>query len=100
GIVKPFQAGHAAHVVLTVQQGIDTLVKNGKISADNVTALARAGIFLAVRKGQPKPDISSANALKHTLLSAKSISYVDPASGGASRIHFANVPERLRVARE
>jgi molybdate transport system substrate-binding protein len=100
GIVKRIQDGDAADVVITVQQGIDTLVKNGKISADNVTALARAGIFLAVRKGQPKPDISSANALKHTLLSAKSISYVDPASGGASGIHFAKVLNRLGIASE
>jgi molybdate transport system substrate-binding protein len=100
GIVKRIQDGDAADVVITVQQGIDTLVKNGKTSADSVTALARAGIFVAVRKGQPKPDISSADALKHTLLAAKSISYVDPASGGASGIHFAKLLDRLGLASE
>jgi molybdate transport system substrate-binding protein len=75
-------------------------VKNGKAAADNVTALASAGISVAVRKGAPKPDISSPDALKRTLLAAKSISYVDPASGGASGIHFAKVLDRLGIASE
>jgi molybdate transport system substrate-binding protein len=100
GIVKRVQGGDAADVVITLQQGIDTLVKDGKASADTVTALARTGIFVAVRKGEPKPDVSSPDALKHTLLTAKSISYVDPASGGASGIHFAKVLDRLGIASE
>jgi len=62
--------------------------------------LARAGIVVAVRKGAPKPDISSPDALKRTLLAAKSIAYVDPASGGASGIHFAKVLDRLGIANE
>ena len=87
--VKRVQGGEAADVVITLRQGIDTLVKDGKSSADNVTVLARSGIVVIVRKGAPKPDVSSPDALKRTLLAAKSISYVDPASGGASGIHFA-----------
>ena len=98
--VKRVQGGEAADVVITLRQGIDTLVKDGKAPADNVTALARAGIVLAVRQGAPKPDISSPDALKRTLLAAKSISYVDPASGGASGIHFAKVLDRLGIASE
>jgi molybdate transport system substrate-binding protein len=98
--VKRVQGGDAADVVITLRQGIDTLVKDGKASAGSVTALARAGIFVAVRKGEPKPDVSSPDALKHTLLTAKSISYVDPASGGASGIHFAKVLDRLGIASE
>jgi molybdate transport system substrate-binding protein len=98
--VKRVQGGDAADVVITLRQGIDTLVKDGKAVAGNVTALARAGIFVAVRKGEPKPDVSSPDALKHTLLTAKSISYVDPASGGASGIHFAKVLDRLGIANE
>ena len=58
------------------------------------------GIFVAVRKGAPRPDVSSPDALKRTLLAAKSISYVNPASGGASGIHFAKVLDRLGVASE
>lgn len=98
--VKRVQGGEAFDVVFTLRQGIDTLVKDGKAPAGNVTALASAGISVAVRKGAPKPDISSPDALKRTLLASKSISYVDPASGGASGIHFAKVLDRLGIADE
>ena len=74
--VKRVQDGDAADVVITLRQGIDTLVKDGKASAGNVTVLARSGIVVVVRKGAPKPDVSSPDALKRTLLAAKSISYV------------------------
>ena len=94
------QSGEAADVVIATRQGIDGLVKNSKAAADNVTALASAGISLAIRKGTPKPDISSPDALKRTLLAAKSIAYVDPASGGASGIHFATVLDRLGIVNE
>jgi len=96
--VKRAQGGEAADVVIAIRQGIDGLVQNGKVAADNVTVLASAGISVAIRKGAPKPDISSPDALKRTLLAAKSISYVDPASGGASGIHFAKVLDRLEIA--
>ena len=98
--VKRAQGGEVADVVITTRQGIDGLVKNGKAAADNVNVLASAGISVAIRKGAPKPDISSPDALKRTLLAAKSISYVDPASGGASGIHFAKVLDRLGIANE
>jgi molybdate transport system substrate-binding protein len=98
--VKRAQGGEAADVVIATRQGIDGLVKNGKAAADNVTVLASAGISVAIRKGAPKPDISSPDALKRTLLAAKSISYVDPASGGASGIHFIKVLDRLGIANE
>ena len=98
--VKRAQGGEAADVVIATRQGIDGLVKNGKASANNVTVLASAGISVAIRKGAPKPDISSPDALKRTLLAAKSISYVDPASGGASGIHFTKVLDRLGIANE
>ena len=100
GVVKRVQGGETADVVVIPRQGIDGLVKDGKAAADNVTVLARSGIGVAVRKGAPKPDISSPDALKRTLLAAKSIAYVDPASGGASGIHFAKVLERLGIAKE
>ena len=94
--VKDAQDGEPADVVITLRQGIDRLVKDGKVVAGTETVLARAGIVVAVRKGAPKPDISSPDALKRTLLAAKSISYVDPASG----IHFAKVLDRLGIANE
>jgi molybdate transport system substrate-binding protein len=98
--VKRAQDGETADVIIALRQGIDGLVKDGKAMTDNVTVLARSGIVVVVRKGAPKPDISSPDALKRTLLAAKSLSYVDPASGGASGIHFAKVLDRLGIANE
>ena len=100
GIVKLVQGGEAADVVIIPQQGIDTLVKDGKAVSGNVTALARSGIVVVVRKGAPKPDISTPDAFKRALLAAKSITYLNPADGGASGIHFAKVLDRLGIATE
>jgi molybdate transport system substrate-binding protein len=98
--VKRAQDGEAADVVIVPRPGIDGLVKNGKVTANNVTALASTGISVAVRKGAPKPDISSPETLKRALLAAKSITYLNPADGGASGIHFAKVLDRLGIADE
>src|SRR5437867_10170460 len=76
---------------------IESLVKD-KVKVGNVTVIARSGLGVAVRKGAPKPDISSPQALRRTLLAAKSITYSDPANGGASGGHFAGVLERLGIA--
>ena len=97
--LKRVQEGDAADVVISLRQGIDTLVKDGKAPAGSV-AVASAGIFVAVRKGAPKPDVSSPDTLKRTLLAAKSISYANPTSGAASGIHFAKVLDRLGIASE
>ena len=99
-VVKRIQDGETADVVVTTQQGIDSFVKDGKAVAGNVTVVARSGIRVAVRTGTPKPDISSPDALKRTLLAAKSITYPNPASGGPSGIHFAKVLDRLGIANE
>lgn len=99
GAVKRVQAGEGADVVIIPQQGIDSLMKFGK-AAGGVTVIARSGIAVAIRKGAPKPDISTADAFRRTLLSAKSVTYSDPALGGASAIHFVKVLDRLGISNE
>ena len=100
GIVKMVQGGETADVVIIPRQGIDGIVKDGKAAVGSVTDIARSNIVVIVRKGAPKPDVSSPEALKRTLLAAKSITYSDPADGGASAIHFAKVLDRLGIAKE
>ena len=98
-VVKRVEDGETADVVLVPRQEIDSFVKNGKAVAGNVTAIASSrGFGVAVRKGAPKPDISSPAALRRTLLAAKSITY--SASGGADAMHVAKVFERLGIANE
>src|SRR4029434_8601404 len=100
GVVKRVQDGETGDVVMIAQSGIESLAKDGKVVVGTETVLARSGLGVAVRKGAPKPDISSPEALKRTLLAAKSISYGDPALGGASGLHFAKVLDRLGITNE
>ena len=99
-VVKRIRDGESADVVIIPQQGTDSLVKDGKAAAGNVTVIAQSGIGVAVRKDAPKPDISSPEALKRALLAAESIAYSDPAAGGASGNHFAKVIKRLGIVNE
>lgn len=99
-IVKRIQGGETADVIVVPRQGIDRLVKDGTANAGSLTVLARSGIGVVVRKGAPKPDISTPEALKRTLLAATSITCLDPAAGGLSGVHFAKVLDQLGIANE
>jgi molybdate transport system substrate-binding protein len=97
-IMKRIQEGETADVIMVPRQGIDRLVKDGKASAEAIAVLARSGIGVIVRQGTPKPDISTPDALKRTLLAANSVTYLDPAAGGTTGVHFAKVLDRLGIA--
>jgi molybdate transport system substrate-binding protein len=95
-LVKRIQGGAAFDVVVLTPAGIDELAKAGKVSLG--VELARVGIGVMVKAGAPRPDISTVDALKRTLLAAKSVAYIDPASGGSSGIYLARLWERLGIA--
>lgn len=97
---KRVQEGEAADVIVTTTPGLESLTKDGKVIDGTGASIAKSGIGVAVRKAAPKPDISTPEALKKTLLAASAIAYTDPASGGASGIVFAKVLERLGIADE
>ena len=99
-IVKMVEGGETADVVISPRPGVDGIVKGGKATAANVADVARSGVVVFVAKGAPKPDVSTPEALKRSLLAAKSITYSDPAEGGASAIHFVKVLDRLGIANE
>ena len=73
--------GEPVDVLILARPALDDLVKQGKVMADSRMDLVRSSIGMAVRAGAHKPDISSVEALKRTLLEAKSIAYSDSASG-------------------
>ncbi len=73
--------GEAADVVILDGGAADELGKRGLLRADSKTELARSLIGMVVREGAAKPDISSVEALRSTLLAAKSIAYSDSGSG-------------------
>jgi molybdate transport system substrate-binding protein len=75
------ERGEPADVLIMVGYALGDLVKNGKVVADSRVDLVKSLIGVVVKAGAPKPDISSVDALKRTLLAAKSIAYSDSASG-------------------
>jgi molybdate transport system substrate-binding protein len=76
---------------------LDELAKLGRTAAGSNVTIARSGVGIAVRTGTPRPDIGTPEALKRTLLDAKSIAYT---SSGQSGTYFAGLIERLGIAAE
>jgi molybdate transport system substrate-binding protein len=92
--------GEGADVaVVSTRQSAD-LQEKGKIVPGSRVDVARVGYGVFVREGAPKVEIQSVDAFKRSMLAAKSISYVDPATGAPSGIHVARVLERLGIAAE
>ena len=73
--------GEAIDVVILAAPALDELIRQGKVRAGSRVDLVQSKIGMAVKAGAPHPDISTVDALKRTLLSAKSIAYSDSASG-------------------
>jgi molybdate transport system substrate-binding protein len=80
-ILSRVRRGEPVDVIILSRAGIDELIKEGKIVAATRVDLARSSIGMAVRRGAPKPDISTVEALKRTLLQAKSVAYSAQVSG-------------------
>jgi molybdate transport system substrate-binding protein len=80
-IPSRLQRGEPVDVVIMADAALVNLIKDGKVLAESHVALARSNIGMAVRAGAPRPDISSVDALKRTLLQAKSIAYSSSVSG-------------------
>jgi len=97
-ISKRIAEGETGDVVVNPTSDIARLGNDGKAVAGTSRVVAKSGVGVAVRRGSPKPDISTADALRRALLSANAVAYTDPAAGGGSGIHFAKVLQRLGIA--
>lgn len=80
-IAAQLSRGVAADLVIMSQEGLNDLISENKIADNSKVDLARTPIGLAVRAGAPKPDISTVEAFKTTLLRAKSITYPSSTTG-------------------
>jgi molybdate transport system substrate-binding protein len=100
GVADRVQEDEAADVVIASAPQIVFLEQHGKVMAGSRTDLAKSGIGLFVRKGAPKPDITSVEAFKRTMLAAKSIGWNDPAAGAPVSIYMIDLLERLGIAAE
>jgi molybdate transport system substrate-binding protein len=99
GFTKMAQEGDVPDVLIVSRASIDGLTKDGKIAAGGVT-LGKSIFAFGVKHGAPKPDISTVDAMKKTLLAARAVGYTDPAAGGASGVYFTKMTEKLGIASE
>jgi molybdate transport system substrate-binding protein len=97
GLLKRLREGEKADVLILTREGLDELIGEGAVVAASKVDLARSYVGLAVKAGQPHPDISTEAALRKTLLSARSVAY---SKIGASGIYFAELIRRLGLAAE
>jgi molybdate transport system substrate-binding protein len=95
-MMNRLKGGEIVDVVILSAASLDELVAAGMIARESKVDLARSGVGVAVRSGAPKPDISSAEAVKRAVLEAKGIAY----STGPSGIYLASLFERWGIAEQ
>lgn len=95
---KRLASGERADVVVVAGPAMDTLQKENRVVAGSRVDLARALIGVGVRAGAPSPDLSTPDTFKAALLKARSVSYVNPASGGTSGTYFEGLMQRMGIA--
>ncbi len=95
GAEKKVLDGEAADLVLIASQNIDRLIAAGKIAGSSAP-FVKSGVGIAIKAGLPKPDISTADAIKQAVLEAKSIAY----SQGPSGYHVAEVLKKFGIAEQ
>jgi len=83
--------------VPVVQPPYPDVLASGNVVKNSETPLAHVAVGVAVRPGTPHPDISSPDAVKKMLLSAKSISYPDPKGGAAAGVSFDETLKKLGI---
>jgi molybdate transport system substrate-binding protein len=97
GLAKRIEGGEAFDLAIITPGVIRDLVGKGKI-AGNGTSVARVGVGVVVKEGAPLPDVSSVDAFKKALIAAKTVAYIDPASGGSSGIYLTGLFDKLGIA--
>lgn len=95
-IIKRVNGGEAADAVIITDVGIDSLIKSGKLVSAGRINVAKSPTGVAVRAGAPKPDISSTEALKKSVLASKGIVL----TGGPSNPFLHQMFEKLGIAAE
>jgi len=93
-VSKRLATGEPHDLIIMSGPAIDEQIKLGKAIAGSRVDFASSGTGMAVRKGAAKPDVSSPDALRKTLLAAKSIGY----STGPSGVYMLSVFEKMGIA--
>ena len=99
-LTKRIEGGEGFDIAVLTPRAVDDLAGKGKFVAGSRQNLARVGVGVVVKDGTPKPDISSVDAFKKSLLAAKSVAYIDPAAGGSSGIYVSGLLDKLGIGAE
>ncbi len=86
--------------VSIIQPPYPEVLASGNVLADSAVELASVAVGVAVRKGAPRPDISTPEAVKRMLLTAGSVAYPDPAGGAAAGVSFSETLKKLGIAEQ
>ena len=97
-LTQRVDSGETFDVLVLSPGGIENFIKKGKIVVGTNANLAKVGVGVMVKDGAPKPNIDSVEAFKQALLKAKSVAYIDPASGGSSGIYVSGLLDKLGIA--
>jgi molybdate transport system substrate-binding protein len=90
-------AGERVDLVVNTRPRLDALVaKTGRAGSVHDLGTVRVGV--AARAGAPRPDVSTVDAFRASLLAAQSVTYTNPAAGGTAGTYFAGVLDRLGIA--
>jgi molybdate transport system substrate-binding protein len=95
---KLLQGSATADIVVGTRDMVDRLIAAGTVVRGSDVALASSVVGIAVRKGSPKPDISTREAFIRSLIAARAVACSDPAGGGASGVHFCKLIAELGIA--
>jgi molybdate transport system substrate-binding protein len=99
-VAQQMQSGEPFDVVIATSAQIANLEKQGIVANGTKRDVAKVGLGVYVRRGAPRPDVSTVESFRQTLLKANSIGYLDPASGAAGGIYISNLLQRLGIADE
>jgi molybdate transport system substrate-binding protein len=91
---RRIEGGEPFDLAVLVDFQINDLIRTGKLLADSRTDIMSSSIGVAVKRGAPKPDISTVEAFKQAMLNAKSITYLKE---GASTIHLRKLFDQLGI---
>lgn len=98
GLARRIQGGEAFDLAIITPGVLNDLAGKGKVVGDTRVSVARVGVGVVVKEGAPAPDVSNVEAFKKALLAAKTVAYIDPASGGSSGIYLTGLFDKLGIA--
>jgi molybdate transport system substrate-binding protein len=96
-VKKRIEAGEYFDVTVLNPPVLDELIKQGKVAPNSRAVIGRIGLGAAIKSGAPKPDISTVEGFKKTMLSINSVAYP---GDGASGIYFVSLLDRMGIGAE